>query len=97
MKVVCVSGDDILPVIDRYQDKKNFSKEFIEQDVEDEEEIKIVKTKRFDFKPMDPEEACMQMELLGHNFFVFTNAETDQISVVYKRKGNSYGLIEPEF
>ena len=84
-------------LIDRYQDKKNFSKEFIEQEVEDEEEIKIVKTKRFDFKPMDPEEACMQMELLGHSFFVFTNAETDQINVVYKRKNNTYGLIEPEF
>ena len=64
--------------------------EFIEQEVEDEEEIKIVKTKRFDFKPMDPEEACMQMELLGHSFFVFTNAETDQINVVYKRKNNTY-------
>lgn len=84
-------------LIDRYQDKKNFSKEFIEEKVDEEEEIRIVKTKRFDFKPMDPEEACMQMELLGHSFFVFTNAETDQINVVYKRKNNTYGLIEPEF
>ena len=84
-------------LIDRYQDKKNFSKEFIEEKVDEDEEIRIVKTKRFDFKPMDPEEACMQMELLGHDFFVFTNAETDQINVVYKRKNNTYGLIEPEF
>ena len=84
-------------LIDRYQDKKNFSKEFIEEKVDDEEEIRIVKTKRFDFKPMDPEEACMQMELLGHDFFVFTNGETNQINVVYKRKNNTYGLIEPEF
>ncbi|MCQ2530995.1 MAG: ribosome-associated translation inhibitor RaiA [Lachnospiraceae bacterium] len=84
-------------IIDKYQDKKNFSKEYIEQEYEDEDEIKIVKTKHFDFKPMDPEEACMQMELLGHDFFVFTNADTDQINVVYKRKNNTYGLIEPEF
>lgn len=84
-------------LIDRYQDKKNFSKEFIEEKVEEDDEIRIVKTKRFDFKPMDPEEACMQMELLGHNFFVFTNADTNQINVVYKRKNNTYGLIEPEF
>ena len=47
-------------------------------------------------KPMDPEEACVEMELLGHNFFVFLNAETEEVNVVYKRKGNTYGLIEPE-
>ena len=62
----------------------------------DEEEIKIIRSKKFDIKPMYPEDACIQMELLGHNFFVFNNAETDLISVVYKRKGNTYGLIEPE-
>ena len=45
----------------------------------------------------DPEEACIQMELLGHAFYVFRNAETDEVNVVYKRKGNTYGLIEPEF
>ena len=56
-----------------------------------------VKTKRFAMKPMDPEEACIQMELLGHNFFMFLNAETNEVNVVYKRKANSYGLIEPEF
>ena len=43
---------------------------------------------------MYPEDACVQMELLGHNFFVFRNAETDEVCVVYKRKGNTYGLIE---
>ena len=48
-------------------------------------------------KPMYPEDACIQMELLGHSFFVFRNAETDEVNVVYKRKGNTYGLIEPEF
>jgi hypothetical protein len=60
-------------------------------------EIKIVRTKRFGMKPMFPEDACIQMELLGHNFFVFSNAETDEVNVVYKRKDNTYGLIEPEF
>jgi putative sigma-54 modulation protein len=69
----------------------------MEQDYSDEGDIKIVRTKRFGFKPMYPEDACVQMELLGHNFFVFINAETDQVNVVYKRKGETYGLIEPEF
>ncbi len=75
----------------------NLNKEFIEEEVEDDEEIKIIRTKRFAVKPMDAEEACVQMELLGHNFFVFRNAKTDEVNVVYKRKGNTYGLIEPEF
>ena len=71
--------------------------DFLDKDYEDEEDdIKIVRTKKFDIKPMYPEDACIQMELLGHNFFVFCNAETDQVNVVYKRKGNTYGLIEPE-
>ena len=58
---------------------------------------KIEKSKRFAVKPMDPEEACFQMELLGHNFYVFRNSQTDEVNVVYKRKANTYGLIEPEF
>jgi putative sigma-54 modulation protein len=65
-------------------------------DDEDEEEVKIVRTKRFGMKPMYPEDACVQMELTGHDFFVFRNAETDEVNVVYRRKGNTYGLIEPE-
>lgn len=56
---------------------------------------RIVKVKQIAVKPMVPEEATMQMELLGHDFFVFTNAETEEINVVYKRKDNNYGLIEP--
>ena len=67
------------------------------EDVETEDEIKIIRTKRFGIKPMFPEDACVQMELLGHNFFVFCNAETDEVNVVYKRKDGAYGLIEPEF
>lgn len=66
-------------------------------DEADEDEIVITRTKKFAMKPMDPEEACFQMDLLGHNFFVFRNSETDEVNVVYKRKGNTYGLIEPEF
>ncbi|WBW98508.1 ribosome hibernation-promoting factor, HPF/YfiA family [Oceanirhabdus sp. W0125-5] len=61
------------------------------------DEARIVKTKRFAIKPMDPEEAILQMDLIGHNFFVFLNAETEEVSVVYKRKDGNYGLIEPEF
>ena len=75
----------------------NFKAEYLEEQIEeDDEEIKIVRSKRYDLKPMYPEDACIQMELLGHDFFVFVNAETDDVSVVYKRKGNTYGIIEPE-
>ncbi|HEY9575875.1 MAG TPA: ribosome-associated translation inhibitor RaiA [Lachnospiraceae bacterium] len=84
-------------LIDKNQEGANFQKEFIEKEFDEEEEIKIIRSKRFGIKPMYPEDACVQMELLGHNFFVFCNAETDEVNVVYKRKGNSYGLIEPEF
>jgi len=58
---------------------------------------KIVKTKRFAIKPMSIEEAAMQMDLLGHNFFVFANDNTNKVNVLYKRKDGSFGLIEPEF
>ena len=61
------------------------------------DEAKIVKTKRFAIKPMDPEEAILQMDLIGHNFFVFLNSQTEEVDVVYKRKDGNYGLIEPEF
>ncbi|MBQ7563336.1 MAG: ribosome-associated translation inhibitor RaiA [Lachnospiraceae bacterium] len=76
--------------------ESSFQKEFLEKDYEEDDEIKIVRSKKFDIKPMYPEDACIQMELLGHSFYVFCNAETDQVNVVYKRKGNTYGLIEPE-
>ncbi len=83
-------------IVDKYQSAASFSQLFLENDYMDEEDIKIVRTKKFDIKPMYPEDACIQMELLGHSFFVFINAETDQVNVVYKRKGDTYGLIEPE-
>ena len=61
---------------------------------EDTDEYKIVKVKRFRVKPMSPEEAVLQMELLGHSFFVFKNSDTNEMNVVYKRKDGNYSLIE---
>ncbi|SDF62482.1 ribosome hibernation-promoting factor, HPF/YfiA family [Sporolituus thermophilus] len=61
------------------------------------EDFRIVKTKRFPVKPMDVEEAIMQMNLINHDFYVFMNAETEQVNVIYRRKDGNYGLIEPEF
>ena len=87
-------------LIDKHQGGHDFRQEFIESedaDTLDPEDIQIVRTKRFGIKPMFPEDACIQMELLGHNFYVFSNEETDEVNVVYKRKNGTYGLIEPEF
>lgn len=67
----------------------------VEEDEEEEVEARIVRTKQFQMKPMSPEEAALQMELLDHAFFVFTNADTGQINVVYRRRDGNYGLIEP--
>ena len=83
-------------IVDKQQTAESFSQLYMENDYMDDEEVKIVRTKKFDIKPMYPEDACIQMALLGHSFFVFINAETDQVNVVYKRKGDTYGLIEPE-
>lgn len=66
------------------------------QEKVEENELEIVRTKRFNLKPMDSEEAVLQMDMLDHTFFVFTNAETDETNVVYRRKDGRYGLIEPE-
>ena len=63
--------------------------------VTDEESPVIVKTKQFAVKPMTPEEAVLQLELIGHDFFVFQNAETTDVNVVYRRRDGDYGLIEP--
>lgn len=84
-------------IVDRHQDAGNsFRQEFLEHDYLAEEEIRITRHKQFDMKPMYPEDACVQMELLGHDFYLFCNAETEQLNVVYKRKGGTYGLIEPD-
>lgn len=68
-----------------------------ETSADEDGEPKIVKTKRFAIKPMSAEEAVLQMDLLGHDFFVYSNADTGDVNVVYKRKDGNYGLIEPEF
>ncbi|MCT6925655.1 MULTISPECIES: ribosome-associated translation inhibitor RaiA [Bacillales] len=60
----------------------------------EEEEYSIVRTKQFNLKPMDQEEAILQMNMLGHDFYIFTDAESDSTNIVYKRKDGKYGLIE---
>ena len=102
--------DEIVDIIERQIRKnktkleKKIKREAVEESVlisgedylggEDTEEFKIVKTKRFQVKPMSPEEAVLQMKLLGHSFFVFKNNETDEMNVVYERKDGKYALIE---
>ena len=66
-----------------------------QSEIEDNSTLTIHRTKRFALKPMDAQEAVMEMELLGHSFFVFRNGETDEVNVVYKRNDDEYGLIEP--
>ena len=67
-----------------------------EDESEEEEKDVIIKTKKFEYTPMSAEEAIMQMNLLGHTFYVFNDAQTEKTCVVYKRKDGNYGLIEPE-
>ena len=62
---------------------------------EEDETPQILRTKQFSVKPMSPEEAVLQMDLLGHDFFMFRNDETDEINVIYRRRNAGYGLIEP--
>jgi putative sigma-54 modulation protein len=80
------SGDSL-----RYQVLSDYVKD------EGEKEGKIVKTKKFAMKPMTDEEAMLQLEMLGHNFFVYKNGDTNEVNVLYKRKDGNYGLIEQEF
>lgn len=63
---------------------------------EEEDEFEVVRTKRFNLKPMDVDEAILQMNMIGHNFFVFSNMDTQEVNVVYKRHDGKYGLIEPQ-
>jgi putative sigma-54 modulation protein len=88
-------------LIDRTRQDVSFADELrafedIDEQYEEEGGLKITRTKRFSVKPMDAEEAVMQMEMLGHSFFVFRNAQSDGVNVVYKRKDGTYGLIDPE-
>lgn len=74
-----------------------FDNEPAYNDIPEEKEFRVVRSKKFAIKPMTVEEAILQMNLLGHEFFVFSNADTKEVNVVYKRKDGNYGLIEPEF
>lgn len=74
-------------------DPSNF---MINETVQEEKEFEVKRVKRFPIKPIDVEEAILQMNLLGHQFFVFTNAKTNDVNVVYRRNDGAYGLIEPE-
>ena len=80
--------------------RKNVSLKFAQiesMDFKDADDGKVVKVKKFGVKPMDREEAILQMDLLGHNFFVFQDADTNKVNVLYKRKDGDYGLLEPEY
>lgn len=84
----------------RHQNNKavvEFSEDYLDVASDEEEKIQIIRSKKFGMKPMYPEDACIQMELLGHNFYVFQNADTEEVNVVYKRRDGAFGLIEPEF
>ena len=80
----------------RYKENKALKLEFVPEPEEEdfEEEMVIVRRKQVELTPMVAEEAILQMEMLGHDFFVFLDMDTNDVSVVYKRKGNAYGLIE---
>ena len=80
----------------RYKENKALKLEFVPEpeEVEYEEDLHIVRRKSVELSPMVAEEAILQMEMLGHDFFVFLDMDTDEVSVVYRRKGNAYGLIE---
>lgn len=67
-----------------------------EDKVEEEPEYKVVKTKKFSIKPLNIDEAILQMNMVGHQFFVFVNDSTDSINVIYKRNDGNYGLLEPD-
>ena len=101
------SIDNVIAKLDRQilKHKTKLSKTLRYEEQEDIEEYddeydgsgpEIVKVKRFSMKPMSVEEAMLQMDLLGHSFFVFTNGETGDINVLYSRKDGNYGLIEPD-
>lgn len=79
----------------KYKDNKALN--FMDIPDEEDAEIRVVRTKKFELVPMNVEEAIVNMELLQHNFYVFLNMETDSVNVVYKRKSNDYGLLETTF
>jgi putative sigma-54 modulation protein len=85
-------------LVDKEQNAGYIQSDFLNADDDDEDdEVNIIREKKVVLESMYAEDACVQMELLGHSFYVFRNAENEKVNVVYKRKGNTYGLIEPEF
>ncbi len=87
----------------RYNDNKALKFEFDvpgeddEDEFEEVEETPVVKTKKFELRPMDVDEAILEMEMLGHNFFVYLDMDTDSVNVVYKRNGGNYGVLETTY
>lgn len=105
-EVVDILENQMVKYKNRLRDKSRKDNAFYEEltefetfaeNLESEDLPKIARTKKFFVKPMDAEEAVMEMEMLGHSFFVFRNSLNEQINVVYKRKDGSYGLIDPEY
>jgi putative sigma-54 modulation protein len=95
-------ADKLLRQVKHYRDRRNRRAQRASANAEQggpamaaDETTQIVKTKQFAVKPMTPEEAVLQLELIGHDFFVFRDADSDQINVVYRRQAGGYGLIEP--
>ena len=80
----------------RYKENKALKFEFIPDDDEEEDNLTVVKRKQFELQPMNYEEAILQMNLLGHEFFMFSDAETGDTCVVYTRRDGDYGLIRPQ-
>lgn len=80
----------------RFSHIEDLTEEELRDDNENSTEISIDRRKKFSMKPMSAEEAVLQMDLLGHDFFMFTNTQTDNISIVYKRKNGGYGMIEQD-
>jgi putative sigma-54 modulation protein len=99
--------DKLEKQIDKYKTKlsrrirdgniKSIVNEQVQRSPAEDDEPRVVRTKRFTMKPMPVEEAILQMNLVGHDFFVFINADTEQVNVIYRRKDRNYGLIEPDF
>ena len=84
----------------RYNDNKALKFEFDEPEEDEDDHIEdtpVVKTKKFELRPMDVDEAILEMEMLGHDFFVYLDMDTDSVNVVYKRKGGDYGVLETTY
>lgn len=81
----------------RYNNNKALKFEFVPESEDEVEEVRVVRSKKFDLRPMSVDEAILEMEMLSHDFFVFLDMETDSVNVVYKRKDGNYGLLETRY